>query len=284
MTTTIDIEPLSDALGVAVRGIDLRQEVDERTQGELQNLFARHCVLCFPDQKISAEDQRRFAAMFGRVDGGYRSKSSGDLKESATRGVMLVSNIRKDGKPIGSLPDGEMMFHSDGAHREFPYRATTLFGIRIPSTGGNTLFANLQAAYDALSPEMKERVENLETQTVYDYAAQDRGTIGEDPTLPRARHALVKTHPVTGRKSLYLSRLMTEKILNTGHDESEALLAELFDHAEKSEFVYSHKWTPGDLVIWDNRSTNHARTDFSDDEQRLLRRYTVSDPAAPLGN
>ena len=118
-TTTIDIEPLSDALGVAVRGIDLRQEVDERTQGELQNLFARHCVLCFPDQKISAEDQRRFAAMFGRVDGGYRSKSSGDLKESATRGVMLVSNIRKDGKPIGSLPDGEMMFHSDGAHREF---------------------------------------------------------------------------------------------------------------------------------------------------------------------
>ncbi|MGB0575652.1 MAG: TauD/TfdA dioxygenase family protein [Alphaproteobacteria bacterium] len=284
MTITIDIEPLSDVLGVAVRGIDLRQEVDEGTQDELQDLFARHCVLCFPDQKISAADQRRFAALFGRVDGAYRSKSSGDLKESATRGVMLVSNIRKDGKPIGSLPDGEMMFHSDGAHRQYPYRATTLFGIRIPSTGGNTLFANLQAAYDALSPEMKERIENLETQTVYDYAAQDRGTIGEDSTLPRARHALVKTHPVTGRKSLYLSRLMTEKILDLDREESEALLAVLFDHAEKPEFVYSHKWTPGDLVIWDNRSTNHARTDFPEEEQRLLRRYTVSDPAAPLGN
>ncbi|NKB20705.1 MAG: TauD/TfdA family dioxygenase [Alphaproteobacteria bacterium] len=284
MTITIELEPLSEALGMAVRGIDLREQVDDRTQDELRDLFAKHCVLCFPDQKISAEDQRRFAAMFGRVDGAYRSKSSGDLKKSATRGVMLVSNIRKDGKPIGSLPDGEMMFHSDGAHRQYPYRATTLFGIKIPSIGGNTLFANLQAAYDALSPEMQDRIKDLETQTVYDYAAQDRSTIGEDPTLPRARHSLVKTHQVTGRKSLYLSRLMTEKILDMDDAESETLLAELFDHAEKSEFVYAHKWIPGDLVIWDNRSTNHARTDFSDEEQRLLRRYTVSDPDAPLGN
>ena len=284
MTITIDLEPLSDALGMTVRGIDLRETLDDRTQDELRALFSKHCVLCFPDQKISAEDQRRFAAMFGRVDGAYRSKSSGDLKKSATRGVMLVSNIRKDGKPIGSLPDGEMQFHSDGAHRQFPYRATTLFGIRIPSTGGNTMFANLQAAYDALSPEMKERVEGLKTQTVYDYSAQDRSTIGADPILPRAQHPLVKTHQVTGRKSLYLSRLMTEKILDMAPAESEALLMELFEHAEKPEFVYSHKWTPGDLVIWDNRSTNHARTDFPDEEQRLLRRYTVSDPEAPLGN
>ncbi len=284
MTTTIDIEPLSEALGMAVRGIDLRETLDDRTQDEIRALFSKHCVLCFPDQKISAEDQRRFAAMFGRVDGAYRSKSSGDLKKSATRGVMLVSNIRKDGKPIGSLPDGEMQFHSDGAHRAYPYRATTLYGIKIPSTGGNTMFANLQAAYDALSSEMKERIETLQTQTVYDYAAQDRSTIGSDPTLPRAQHPLVKTHQVTGRKSLYLSRLMTETIPEMGHEESEALLAELFDHAEKPEFVYSHKWTPGDLVIWDNRSTNHARTDFPDEEQRLLRRYTVSDPDAPLGN
>ncbi len=141
--------------------------------------------------------------MFGRVDGAYRSKSSGDLKKSATRGVMLVSNIRKDGKPIGSLPDGEMQFHSDGAHRQFPYRATTLFGIRIPSTGGNTMFANLQAAYDALSPEMKERVEGLKTQTVYDYSAQDRSTIGADPTLPRASTLWLKhTRSQAGNRSI----------------------------------------------------------------------------------
>ena len=284
MTNTIEIQPLSDALGAAIPGIDLRNEVDNLTQGELRRVFDEYCVLCFPNQKISADDQRRFAAIFGRVDGSYRDKSSGDLMKSANRGVMLVSNIRKDGKPIGSLPDGEMQFHSDGAHREYPYRATTLYGIKIPSKGGNTMFANLQMAYDALPNNLKERITNLQTQTVYDYAAQDRSTIGADPNLPRARHPLVKTHPTTGRKSLYLSRLMTEKILDMKSSESETLLMGLFKHAEKPEFVYSHKWTPGDLVIWDNRSTNHARTDFPADEQRLLRRYTVSEPNAPLGN
>ena len=284
MTTTIEIQPLSKALGAAVLGIDLRNEIDNATQDELRRVFDEYCVLCFPNQKISADDQRRFAAIFGRVDGSYRDKSSGDLMKSANRGVMLVSNIRKDGKPIGSLPDGEMQFHSDGAHREYPYRATTLYGIKIPSKGGNTMFANLQMAYDALPNNLKERITGLQTQTVYDYAAQDRSTIGADPSLPRARHPLVKTHPTTGRKSLYLSRLMTEKIIDMKPSESENLLMDLFEHAEKSEFVYSHKWTPGDLVIWDNRSTNHARTDFPADEQRLLRRYTVSEPNAPLGN
>ncbi|MBK17871.1 MAG: taurine catabolism dioxygenase TauD [Rhodospirillaceae bacterium] len=284
MTITIDLEPLSEAVGMAVRGVDLRETLDDSTQDDLRDLFAKECVLCFPDQDITAEDQRRFAAIFGRVDTGNRGNSKKDLKKAATRGEMLVTNIRENGKPIGSLPDGEMQFHSDGAHRQVPYRATTLYGIRIPSTGGNTMFANLQAAYDALSPEIKGRIDELQTQTVYDYEAQNRSTIGSDPDLPRAQHALVKTHPVTGRKSLYLSRLMTEKILDMDHDDSETLLAELFDHAEKPEFVYSHKWTPGDLVIWDNRSTNHARTDFPPEEQRLLRRYTISDPDAPLAN
>jgi len=284
MNVIIDTEPLSEVIGLRVNGIDLRDPLDDETKASFQQMLAEKCVLCFPKQEISPEDQCRFANIFGRADGGPRDRSNGNLKSSAKRGVMFVSNIRENGVPIGSLPDGEMQFHSDGAHRDYPYRATTLFGIKIPSHGGNTLFANLQVAYDMLSSEMKDRVETLKTQTVYDYSAQDRSTIGSDPELPRAQHKLIKVHPVTGRKSLYLSRLMTEMILNMDYDRSEALLAKLFDHAEKTEFVYSHKWTPGDLVIWDNRSTNHARTDFPREEQRLLRRYTVSDPAAPLGN
>ncbi len=284
MNVTIDTEPLSEVIGSRVNGIDLRETLNDKTKAALQRLLAEKCVLCFPKQEISAEDQSRFANIFGRADSGPRERSTGNLKSSAKRGVMFVTNIRENGVPIGSLPDGEMQFHSDGAHRDYPYRATTLYGIKIPSHGGNTLFANLQVAYDMLSPEIKDQIKNLTTQTVYDYSAQDRSTIGSDPELPRAQHKLIKVHPVTGRKSLYLSRLMTEMILDMDHDESEMLLANLFDHAEKPEFVYSHKWTPGDLVIWDNRSTNHARTDFPSEEQRLLRRYTVSDPAAPLGN
>ena len=284
MNVTIDTEPLSEVIGSRVNGIDLRETLNDETKAALQRLLAEKCVLCFPKQEISAEDQSRFANIFGRADSGPRERSTGNLKSSAKRGVMFVTNIRENGVPIGSLPDGEMQFHSDGAHRDYPYRATTLYGIKIPSHGGNTLFANLQVAYDMLSPKIKDQIKNLTTQTVYDYSAQDRSTIGSDLELPRAQHKLIKVHPVTGRKSLYLSRLMTEMILDMDHDESEMLLANLFDHAEKPEFVYSHKWTPGDLVIWDNRSTNHARTDFPSEEQRLLRRYTVSDPAAPLGN
>jgi len=284
MTATIDIEPLSPVLGARVRGIDLHLPVDDRLADDLRAAFTRYSVLCIADQKISADDQQRFAALFGRVDGAYRDRSAGNLRKSATRGVMLVSNIRKNGQPIGSLPDGEMQFHTDGAHRQFPYRATTLYAIRIPSRGGDTLFANLHAAYDALPDAMKARIEELETVCVYDYAAQDRGMIGSDPDLPRATHRLVKTHPVSGRKSLYVCRLMTEYIVGMDRDAGEKLLVELIEHAEKPEFIYAHKWTPGDLLIWDNRCLNHARSDFPPEEQRLLRRYTVSEPDAPPGN
>lgn len=284
MALTIDIEPLSPVLGASARGIDLRETLDERTADAMREAFAKYSVLCFPDQKISPEDQLRFANIFGRGDGAFRNRSTGDLRRSASRGVMLVSNIRKNGEPIGSLPDGEMQFHSDGAHRQHPYRATTLYAIRIPSQGGDTLFANLYAAYDALSDEMKARIEDLEVQCVYDYSATDRSTIGQDPDLPRAVHRLVKTHPESGRKSIYVCRLMSECIVGMDRDEGEKLLLDLIEHAEKPEFVYAHKWTPGDLLIWDNRCLNHARTDFPPEEQRLLRRYTISDPEAPLGN
>ena len=133
---------------------------------------------------------------------------------------------------LAALPDGEMQFHTDGAHRESPYRATTLYAIKIPSKGGDTLFANLYKAYEALPEKTKNRIEKLVTTCVYDYEAQDRSeTVAADPILPRAQHRLVKTHPASGQKSLYLSRLMTQKINEIEPDEGEELLMALFDHA-----------------------------------------------------
>ena len=284
MTTTIEIEPLSPVVGAEVRGIDLKQPIDDATAEILRDAFARYAILCVPGQKLSATAHARFASVFGPADTAYRVQSGYGGAAVKARGVMLVSNIRKNGQPIGSLPDGEMQFHTDGAHREYPYRATTLYAIRIPSRGGNTLFANLYTAYDTLSDAMKARIEDLETVCVYDYAATERSTIGDDPDLPRATHRLVKTHPDSGRKSLYVCRLMTEYIVGMSRDESEKLLVELIDHAERPEFIYAHEWTPGDLLIWDNRCLNHARTDFPAEEQRLLRRYTVSEPNAPVAN
>jgi taurine dioxygenase len=281
MPSSINIEPLSPVLGARITGIDLGKEQDDRTVQVMLDAFRDFHVLCFPAQEISPDDQVRFANYFGRADGAYRGEAKGDINRAANRGLMLVSNIRKDGKLIGALPDGEMQFHSDGAHRESPYRGTTLLAIKIPSKGGETVFANLHAAYDALSDDMKDRIEDLMTCCVYDYDAQDRtGTDINDPRMPRAFHRLVKIHPDTGRKTLYLSRLMTRYIVDMDPEMSEKLLVELFDHAEKPEFIHAHSWTPGDLLLWDNRCLNHARTDFPAEEERLLRRYTISEPDA----
>jgi taurine dioxygenase len=279
MVAVIDVEPLSPVLGASVRGIDWRQAVDAETAKAVRDTFTRYSVLCFPDQKLSSEDQVRFASVFGKADSAFRKPPSQDFEGARQRGVMLVTNIRKDGKAIGFLPDGEMQFHSDGAHRVPPYRATTLYAIKITSRGGETLFANLYKAYETLPEDMKARLEGLKTRFVYNYDATDRDDVEEDdPNLPSAEHPLVKVHPDSGRKSLYLSRLMTRSIVGMDRAESDKLLTFLFDHAEKPEFVYAHRWTPGDLVIWDNRCTNHARADFPADEVRLLRRYTVSEP------
>lgn len=273
------VEPLSPVVGASVRGIDWRDPVDAATADAVRDVFTRHSVLCFPGQKLAPDDQVRFANVFGKADSSYRKPPSEDFEGARQRGVMLVTNVRKNGKPVGFLPDGEMQFHSDGAHRNPPYRATTLYAIKIPSRGGNTLFANLYAAYEALPEATKHRLDGLQARTVYLYDALTRDDTDEDdPKLPSAVHPIVKTHPASGRKSLYLSRLMTRNVVGMDRAESDALLADLFDHAERPEFVYAHRWTPGDLVIWDNRCLNHARSDFPSDETRLLRRYTVSEP------
>ena len=193
---------------------------------------------------------------------------------------MLITNIRENGKPIGALPDGEMHFHSDGSHRDVPYRATTLYAVQIPSRGGETKFANLYEAYDALPEATKTRIANLKAGYIYDVYATLRDQVNEAAdNLSNAVHSLVKTHPETGRKSLYLSRLMTRRIVGMDRAESDALLNELFEHAERPEFVYAHVWSVGDLLIWDNRCLNHARNDFPAEEIRLMRRVTVSEPA-----
>ena len=279
MTTTIEIEPLSPVVGAEVRGIDLKQPIDDATAEILRDAFARYAILCVPGQKLSATAHARFASVFGPADTAYRVQSGYGGAAVKARGVMLVSNIRKDGVPIGSLPDGEMHFHSDGAHRDVPYAATTLYAVEIPSRGGDTLFANLAAAYDALDDGMKTRLQGLQVRNLYGYddTFREETTDENAPNSSAATHDLVRLHPVTGRRSLYLSRLMTRYVIGMDRNESDALLHALFDHAEKPEFVYAHKWAVNDLVIWDNCSLNHARTDFPAEERRLLRRYTITE-------
>lgn len=279
MTGTIDIRPLSDIVGAIVEGVDLTRPLDDTTADLLRDTFSRNSILCIRGQQLAASDQIRFGDLFGPVDSGFRVRSGYGGQETRNRGVMLVSNIRKNGEPIGSLPDGEMQFHSDGAHRDTPYAATTLYAIKLPSVGGDTLFANLAMAYDALDDDTKNRIDELQVRNLYGYddTFREETTEETEPNTSAATHNLVKTHPVTGRKSLYLSRLMTRHVVGMGRGESDDLLNMLFDHAERTEFVYAHKWLMNDLLIWDNRCLNHARTDFPGSEERLLRRLTITE-------
>ena len=285
MTVPPAISPLSPSLGGRVDGLDLRRPLAGAALAAVKQAFLKHQVLCFPGQKLSADDQIRFCGYFGNADSDYKVPASQFAPAERTKadyrkGVMLVSNVRKNGVPIGNLPDGDMQFHSDGAHRPSPYLATTLYGIRVPSVGGDTLFADLYAAYDSLSAAMKARIEGLRVHNVYLLDATDAAEF--DPDDPRMRHAvhpLVRVHPETGRKALYVNRLMSRWIEDMDRKEGEALVAELVAVSERPEFIYAHKWTVGDFLIWDNRCVNHARSDFSPDEVRLLRRYTVSENA-----
>jgi taurine dioxygenase len=279
----ITFEPLSPELGARVHGVDLTRLINEDSARTLRAGLARHMVLCVSKQKISGDDHIRFAQVFGKADADFVGKPTRNetLGEDgpAKRGILFISNMKEDGKHIGALPDGELQFHSDGAHRKKPYRATTLYSLKIPSTGGDTKFANMAAAWEALPSSLRERLADLRVYNVYDTRAHLRSQTDEnDDTLSNAVHQLVQTHPDTGRKSLFLSRLMTRRIVGWDRAASDALLDQLFDHIEKPEFVYSHKWQLDEIVIWDNRSVNHARSDFPPEEIRHMRRVTVSEP------
>ncbi len=275
LSLTLDIRPLNPVIGASVTGIDLHRPIDPGAARELRDAFARHAVLCLPGQKITSRDQIAFAAVFGPVDANFRSQTTAYDRKQPRRGVMLVSNIRRNGEPIGVLPDGEMHFHSDGAHRDKPYRATTLYAIKVPTEGGETMFAAMAAAYEALPGDIKRRLAERKAHHVFNYNETTRDKMRQDDPST-STHAVVQVHPDTGRRSLYVSRLMTRDIIGMDRAESDDLLAFLFDHCEKPEFVYAHRWKPGDLVIWDNRCVNHARADFPPEQTRLLRRYTVS--------
>lgn len=276
---TLVIKPLDAPTGARVTGVDLGQALDPAIYAEIHKAWLAHQVLVFPGQTMTEEDQIRFATHWGEMP--VRSRYAGRREEGrrAHQSIMLISNVREDGALIGSLPDGDMMFHSDGQYDEHPYRYTMLYALEVPSSGGNTLFANLYLAYESLSGDLKKRLAHVEAQHGY-YAGREvtpeiLETLGITRVDDSFAHPVFTAHEETGRPVLFVSRLLTQCLKGLPDAEGDAILDELLDHVERPEFVYEHVWTPGDFVIWDNRCLNHARTDFSAGERRLLRRTTV---------
>lgn len=270
----LDIRPLSPAIGVEIRGVELTRPISDEDFARVRRAWEENCIALFRSQTIGEAEQLAFAARFGPL--GTRVNDHDPQKGGTHPAVLYVSNVKVNGKLTGILPDGEMFFHSDTCYVELPAMASMLYAMEVPAKGGNTLYANGFKAYEALDSDLKARLSGKRALNVYDYSGNPTRRASElPPDAKQYAHPLFRTHPATGKKALYVNRLMTWSILGMSENESRATLELLFAHQERPEFVYEHVWRPGDLVIWDNRSCLHARTDFDANERRRLRRVTV---------
>ncbi len=277
----MQILPLHKALGAEVIGVDLRQTLDDATIKALRSAFDEHIVLVIRGQSLDEEAQLRAACYFGKV--AYRRRpldgiGPGGNYESP---FMMVSNIVKDGKPIGAFGDGEMWFHHDTSYYAEPHRATLLYSMVLPTWGGNTCFTNMYKAYDMIPRALRDKLEGRKVLQMHDYKRRERLNL-DTSDLTKIRHnwqPIFITHPATGKKALYISRLMSSQIEGLSRDESEEALNQLFDISETASIVYEHEWKLGDLVIWDNWCSIHARKDFPRDQDRLMRRLTIEGQA-----
>jgi alpha-ketoglutarate-dependent taurine dioxygenase len=278
----LEVVPLTRHIGAELRGVDLRHKPDEETVRAIYQAWLDHLVIVFPDQHLSQEDLVRATGFFGENgELGRPPKYFPKGYSSLLPGIMLISNIRENGEPIGALPDGEMMFHHDMIHAPIPSKATLLYSVEIPSSGGNTLFASGYAAYDTLDPAIRDPLEGRKAMHHYNYGSTQRGDDKGTEVFGECMHPVFRTHEDTGKRAVYVNRLMTVGVEGMPDEESGPLLGKVFDHAEKREFVYEHVWRVGDLLLWDNRCSSHARTDFPSTERRLMLRTTVKGTVRP---
>ncbi|RZA32172.1 MAG: TauD/TfdA family dioxygenase [Lysobacteraceae bacterium] len=275
-----DIRPLlNQPLGAEVLGLDLARPLNDDDFDRLHRAHLEHHVLVFRDQTFTPQQQVDFSRRFGRLQVHV-------LRQFALAGhpeVMVISNIRENGQPIG-LGDAGHFWHSDLSYKEVPSLGSMLHAQELPEEGGDTLFANQHAAYDALPGKLKREIAGLRAE--HSYLARYDELRERNPWRPAltqaqidevipAVHPVVRTHPETGRRALFVSEHFTTRILDIPEARSRELLDALFEHSTRPEFVYRHQWRPGDMVFWDNRALMHLATAFPPDQRRKLYRTTI---------
>lgn len=274
-TRQLDIRPLSDHTGAAVEGIDLSRPVDTETCARLNRAFVDHSVLVIRKQTLTAPQLLAGVQLFGDVFHQHNTRFA--LPECPE--IHYLSNQDKydDGKRY--IPGAG--YHTDHSNAAMPPKATILLAIKLPDSGGDTQYVNMHRAYEDLPDDTKKRIANLTGIHVYQSKHSERKLTGLPPEAKGrvpdfVRHPIVRTHPETGRKSLYLNPIRIESIEGMGEAEALTLLDELLAHATQEKYQYRHRWQPGDMVMWDNRCLLHkANGDYDHSQVRYMYRVML---------
>ncbi len=277
----VTIRPTGAALGADVEGIDLSGLITHEDFARIHRGWMDHLVLRFRGQSLTDDDLARFSRMFGALDKAPKHAEQ-HLENSAAAGTInVISNVVENGKPIGSLGSGEAVWHTDMSYNDLPPIASALYSLEVPPSGGDTGFCNMYLAHETLPAEMQRRIANLTC--VHDASTTSAGGLRQgyrkvtDPSeTVGAVHPMVRTHPVTGRKALFLGRRRNAYVPGLDLAASEMLLDSLWNHASRQDHAWYQQWRVGDLVLWDNRCTMHRRDEFDPGSRRVMHRTQVS--------
>jgi len=271
---TLSFSKLGSAAGIAAEGIDLNAATDTGTRIALRQALLENLVLCIRGQRLDITAYRDAICGFGPAIPQVAQKLT-DLPE-----IAIISSEDRDFQGDGKKLVAGADWHTDDSYRAVPCSLTTLYALAIPSNGGDTQFTNMYRAYADLDAATRQRIDGLKVVHSY-YSTRTNQTVptrnaAELAATPDVVHPLVRTHPETGRKALYMNPTRMEEIVGLGRADSDALLDRLIAHATQEKYQYRHRWQLGDIVIWDNRCTMHkANPDYARGERRLMHRIMV---------
>ena len=281
--TRIGATPLSPFLGAEISGLDLSREIPAAVAKQVRDLFYEHQVIAIRGQDIHPEGFIRFAEIFGAIEPFFISA----YNHAEFPQIYVLSNVRKDGKPIGRDGAGTH-WHSDSTFTEKPSSATLLHGVTVPDRGGDTLFADLYAAYETLSDGLRRLLDGLTAVHTgsRSYGSQSKFQGGKNQSVSMTidanadgdrliEHPVVRTHPETGRRCLFVNPNYTLRFKDMTEAESKPLLDFLYAHAIRDEFVCRFRWQAGSVAVWDNRCTMHRAVNDYDGARRHVRRVTL---------
>ena len=258
----MDIVPSDAALGAEIRDLDLSLHLSEEQVVDLHTALLDHGVLVFRDQHITDEDQVRFTRYFGPPVEHVRKQRQRRVKE-----IFIISNVKENGEPIGALGSELIDFHSDLSYLPKPGTISLLYAVEIPAEGGDTQWCDCRAAYDSLPRQRQDYLRTL--RAVHRHYVEEQNP--PEPTV----HPVVRTHPVTGRKCLFVNPTFTSHIKDVSTAESEAILGYLYAHMVQPEFICRRRWSQGDVGMWDNRCTMHYAIADYGDANRVIHRTTL---------